>query len=351
MSEPVGMLRFIDLFAGAGGLSIGLEAAGLEARAAVEMDEDSAATYRNWHLQESRLSTGRSEPKMHEADLSTVDLFQYSGEVDIVAGGPPCQPWSLGGLRKGHEDPRDGLILFREALHAISPVAFIMENVGGLLRGSAREAFLTYMRSLEGGQWAIHYRILQAADYGVPQKRERLFVVGLPLDAHWTWPTQQYGPNRRYRWKRAGDVVGATPIGDRNTSIVSYAKVPSLRPNPYHGQIFNGGGRPIDLDQPAPTLLASMGGNKTPWIDTLGIVPEYHSYLRNGGSPRSGLVPGARRITVNEAAALQTFPSNMQFAGSRSSQYRQIGNAVPPRLATTIGCQVVRSLKGQRGDS
>src|SRR5690606_7733132 len=123
---------------------------------------------------------------------------------------------------------------------------------------------------------------------------------------------------------------------------------PSLRPNPYHGQIFNGGGRPIDLDAPAPTLLASMGGNKTPWVDADGIVPEYHAHLSAGGRVRSGQVPGARRITVEEAAGLQTFPTGMRFSGSRSSQYRQVGNAVPPRLARAVGASLLRALTQTR---
>src|SRR5690606_24169814 len=116
------------------------------------------------------------------------------------------------------------------------------------------------------------------------------------------------------------------------------------RPNPYHGQVYNGGGRPINLAEPSPTILASAGGNKTPWLDRDGVVPEYHAHLMKGGKPRVGQVPGARRITVEEAALLQTFPPEIQFSGTRSSQYTQVGNAVPPLLAEVIGRAVVEQL-------
>jgi DNA (cytosine-5)-methyltransferase 1 len=109
----------------------------------------------------------------------------------------------------------------------------------------------------------------------------------------------------------AGSVIGPEPYGEPNTAIITYAR----NPDPYDGQVYNGGGRPIDLRRPARTLLASMGGNKTPWVDTLGVVPEYHRHLLAGGVPRSGRVPGARRITVAEAARLQTFLDGMRFCG------------------------------------
>ena len=94
------------------------------------------------------------------------------------------------------------------------------------------------------------------------------------------------------------------------------------------------------MTEPAPTLLASMGGNKTPWVDTLGVVPAYHAHLRAGGRPREGQVPGARRITVEEAAQLQSFPPGTELAGRRSSCYRQVGNAVPVGLAEVLGYAV-----------
>ena len=125
---------------------------------------------------------------------------------------------------------------------------------------------------------------------------------------------------------------------------MTYAKNPVVRPSPFAGLLFNGGGRPLNLAAPAPTVLASAGWNRTPWIDTAQILPGYHSYLRSGGTPRAGIVPGARRLTVAEAALLQTFPPNLKFAGSRSSQYVQVGNAVPPDLARAVAEELARAL-------
>jgi DNA (cytosine-5)-methyltransferase 1 len=132
--------------------------------------------------------------------------------------------------------------------------------------------------------------------------------------------------------------------GVPNNSIVTYARKPDIRPSPYDGHLFNGGGRAIDLDAPAPTILASAGGNKTPFIDMAGIVPTYHRHLLAGGAPRAGQVDGARRITVQEAATLQTFPRSARLAGPRSKQYTLVGNAVPPRLSRAVGKQLMKHL-------
>ena len=143
----------------------------------------------------------------------------------------------------------------------------------------------------------------------------------------------------------SGDVLSAdATVGDPNPSKVTYAKNPVVRPNPFAGLLFNGGGRPLNLAAPAPTVLASAGWNRTPWIDTKGILDEYHAHLRAGGTPRSGIVPGARRLTVTEAALLQTFPASLTFEGTRGSQYVQVGNAVPPDLAAAMARSLAQSL-------
>lgn len=166
-------------------------------------------------------------------------------------------------------------------------------------------------------------------------------MIGL-LKGSIDFPAPTHAPGK---YVTAGTVLrkGDTQ-GHPNPSKVVYARRPDLRPSPYAGQLFNGGGRAINLDQPTPTILASAGGNKTHFIDELSAVLPYHKHLWDGGKPRTGEMEGGRRITVPESALLQTFPPEMEFAGSRSSQYTQIGNAVPPRLAEVVGTSVARAL-------
>jgi DNA (cytosine-5)-methyltransferase 1 len=243
--------------------------------------------------------------------------------------------------------------MFR-ALDLIRPEAFIIENVAGLESGKTRPYFLGLLQVLEDILgYEVKARTLNAADYGVPQQRLRLFVVGLRT-GRFKFPEPTYGPGHSEGWSTAGEVLSDEPAGSPNSAIVTYAKNPHLRPSPYDGLLFNGGGRPINLNAPARTILASAGGNKTPFIDTLGVVPEYHATLWDveqgkprksyKGAVRIGLVPGARRITVAESAALQTFPEGMEFVGRRSSQYTQVGNAVPPMLAAAVGRAVRAAL-------
>lgn len=332
-ATSVPTVRALDVFAGAGGLSIGLEEAGFNIVAGAEWDADACETFAKAHPAAMVL----------EGDVNAMSFKRWRGSVDVVVGGPPCQPWSTGGKRLGAEDPRDGWPSFVRTLREVNPRAFVAENVAGFATGSRRSRFASLVEELEALGYSVTADVVNAADYGVPQKRQRLVIVGL-RGASFEFPLPRFGPAQKNPWRTAGEVLGPEPIGAGNPSIVTYARCPDLRPSPYDGHVFNGGGRPIDLARPARTLLASMGGNKTPWIDTLDVVPKYHAHLLDGGEPRTGCVPGARRITVEEAALLQTFPVGMHFAGPRSSCYRQIGNAVPPLLAHVVGQRLLALL-------
>lgn len=320
----------IDLFCGAGGLSLGLEAAGFEPVLGVDTSADAMATYR------------RAFPnaKIEQRSIKEIDFRQWRG-VDLVAGGPPCQPFSNGGLRLASQDARDMLPQFVRAVNEAKPKAFIMENVAGLLAPRNREYLDAILEQFDGDYTLLPPRVINAADYGVPQRRLRLVVIGVRGGrVDFPAPTHPIGQQ-----VGSGTVIRRDGcLGDPNPSKVVYAKTPDLRPSPYAGHLFNGGGRALNLSLPAPTILASAGGNKTHFVDQHELVPLYHKYLWDGGRPRIGALEGARRLTVRESALLQTFPADMQFAGSRSSQYTQIGNAVPPKLAEMIGASVAAAL-------
>lgn len=325
-------MRTLDLFCGAGGLSLGFQQAGFQTAAAVEIDKFSAKTF-SGHTPEAYLVN---------SDVKEIDFNEYRGKVDIVIGGPPCQPFSTGGLRKAKEDERDMVPEFIRAISKIRPMAFVMENVPGLMTGDRKNYLREIMHALYNLGYEVNSSVLKAEEYGVPQKRRRLFVVGIK-NKKFYFPEATHGNYADMPVVAAGEILSDKPLGSPNNSKVFYAKKVDIRPSPYHGLLFNGGGRAIDLSNPAPTIISSAGGNKTHFIDTLGVVPEYHAYLRSGGIPREGEVPGCRRITAKESALIQTFPEEIAFAGPASAQYRQIGNAVPPLLAFTVA----KSLKNQ----
>lgn len=330
-SRRTATLTSIDLFTGAGGLTIGLERAGFRPLIGVETNSDACRTF----------AGGFPDVPIEPRPVETYDFRQFEG-VDLVAGGPPCQPFSSGGKGLASADERDMIPQFVRAVAEARPRAFLMENVSALFGGTHRDYLGPVLERLESLGYSLSTAVLNAAEYGVPQKRRRGFVVGV-RHGRFAFPQPTHGPRGGHPFVPAGVVLRADQvIGEPNLSQVFYAKTPDLRPSPYDGQLFNGGGRPIDLAVPCHTILASAGGNKTHFLDTLNAVPAYHAHLARGGQPRIGTLPGARRITPEESALIQTFPPGMHFHGSRSSRYAQIGNAVPPLLASVIG----RALRG-----
>ena len=323
-------LTSIDLFCGAGGLSLGLERAGFRPVLGLDLNKDACATYRR----------AFPEAEVMQRSVTGVDFRQWRG-VDLIAGGPPCQPFSNGGKRLAASDARDMLPEFVRAVNEALPRVFIMENVAGLLAPRNRDYFDKILAMFSDRYTVLPPRIVNAAEYGVPQNRLRVMVVGFLHEAV-DFPPPTHRP---VHYVASGSVViQGEVLGEPNPSKVVYAKTPDLRPSPYAGQLFNGGGRALKLDKPAPTVLASAGGNKTHFIDEMNLVPAYHKHLSNGGMPKVGELKGGRRLTVLESALLQSFPKEMVFVGSRSSQYTQIGNAVPPRLAEVVGASVARAL-------
>jgi DNA (cytosine-5)-methyltransferase 1 len=330
-------MNTIDLFSGPGGLSIGLKRAGYEILANVEINSDAMETYVSHDL----------DAEHYNMDVRKVSFEKFRRKVDVVVGGPPCQPFSVGGLRKAQADERDMIPEFIRCLRESRPSAFIMENVPGLIQKNTRPYFDSVLSQLSLCGFRLNWAVLNSADYGVPQKRKRLFILG-SRDIQLRFPSATHGPGTKARHLSALDVIGSDPIGEAPNCPVKFAKFPDLRPSPYAGHIYNGGGRPIDPNGPCHTILASAGGYKTHWFDTLNVAPEYHAHLRAGGKPREGEVPGAKRMSVEESALVQTFPKGMQFAGRKSSQYTQVGDAVPPDLAFIVGRSVFFQLNGKK---
>ncbi len=329
-------MKAIDLFSGSGGMTIGMKNAGFVPLASVEKRKDAVNTY----------TAHTPEAEHYCEDIRNVSFSQYRTKAEIVFGGPPCQPFSTGGLRRGTSDHRNMMPAYIGVLEEVQPRAFVIENVPGLTTKSRISYLTVLLKDLSNLGYKVSWRVLLAADYGVPQKRKRLFIVGMKDTSFW-FPRPTHGPNATKDHVPSSSVISIENAnGEPPNCPVVFAKYPDPRKSPYAGHVYNGGGRPIDLNAPCHTVLASAGGYKTHWIDTQNIAPAYTKHLRDGGYPWQGEVPGARRMTVRESALIQTFPENMEFAGKQSSQYTQIGDAVPPVLAEAVGIALVRQLTG-----
>ncbi|MCG5254530.1 DNA cytosine methyltransferase [Brevibacillus agri] len=365
-------MRALELFAGAGGLALGTEKAGFEHVAVAEWNADACSTLRR----------NRPHWNIIQGDVRQLNYSDIGSNIDLVTGGPPCQPFSLGGRHKAWNDERD---MFPEAIRAvreIRPRAFLFENV----RGLARQSFSTYIEYIilqltypsllrkTNESWQEHLsrleqhhtgtggnnpeykvippRVLNAADYGVPQRRDRIFFVGFRADvnAKWSfpepthsqyalqvskWVTGDYWRERNILptqptpsskviaqlsqisidslltpWVTLRDAINDLPDPRLNTGISNHVYQPGARPYPGHTGSL--------LDEPSKTLKAGDHG-----------VP--------GGENMIAFPDGTYRyLTIRESARVQTFPDDYTFEGSWSEAMRQIGNAVPVELAARI---------------
>lgn len=320
-------MRAIDLFAGAGGLSMGLAKAGFSVDLAVEADRAATEVYKRLH----------PSAEIWQEQVDPARLRGLRGSVDLLAAGPPCQPFSSAGKRLGYRDPRDGFPSLLAAIDQVKPSSVLIENVVGLTQGGRRRYFVRLVAELESRGYLVVSRVLDAADFGVRQHRRRVFLVatkGQPFE----FPSPSHGPTADRAWLSCGSVLGRrrAAYDTENKAAVVFAKRPHVRASPFSGLLFNGSGRPLCLNQPAPTILASAGGNKTHFIDHLEMVPGYHRHLLAGGKPRRGALDGAARLTPGQCAALQSLPGGA-FRGPVSTRYRLIGNAVPPKLGRAVG--------------
>lgn len=384
----------IELFTGGGGLALAMHQAGFGHLLAVELDKRACETLRaqiaTAYDPTAAPAADSSAWPLVEGDVHLVDFQPWTGKVDVVAGGVPCQPWSLGGAHKGYEDPRNLWPELFRCVRETRPRAIIAENVQGLLRPSFRPYYDYILRELkapfeervEGEDWRDHDRRLikalerdddltrrydvecyqvNAADYGVPQIRSRVLVVGFRKDlglAGWKFPTPTHSEaallhdqaTGKY-WKRHGipvpDGSGVGSLAPERGTLEPWRTVrdaisdlpPPLEPledkleHPdwlhhygWPGAREYPGHTPNDLDRPAKTVKAGVHG-----------VPGGETVLRlDDGS--------IRYMTVREVARIMTFPDNWQLKGPRGEQMRQLGNAVPVRLGRVVAEAVAAAL-------
>lgn len=377
----------IELFCGTGGLALGLQNAGFHHKALYEWDKDSCD---NIKANIAAGYEGITDWNIFQSDVRTVSYDGLTGKIDMISGGPPCQPFSLGGKAQAYNDKRD---MFPEAVRAVRevmPEVFIFENVKGLLRKSFSLYFsyiilqLTYPSIVkpQGMTWEEHralleqhhtsnqhgeceynvvFRLLNAADYGVPQLRHRVVIVGFrkDVDAHWSFPSPTHSKEALLysKWvtgdywerhdipapkecplsKQALNTLRSTiencdslmlPWQTTRDAIGDLPDPQSREATTYDNHIFRAGAKIYPghsgsvLDEPSKTIKA--GAHGVPGGENMIV-------LDNGN---------VRYYTVRESARIQTFPDNYHFVASWTESMRQIGNAVPVKLAEAVGKSV-----------
>lgn len=343
-------LSAISLFSGAGGMDVGFSSAGIRPVFANELDEAASKTYAANH-------------GAHVQQGSILDHFEslhrFCG-VDVVFGGPPCQGFSVAG-KMDPDDERSGLIrTFFDAVDVVRPHGFVCENVKALAVLTRWSGVRDELMTRSGKDHFSALVVLNSSDYGVPQNRERMFLVGvrkggaIRSNEH----LHQVLLDELSKHKRSAPTVAELiralgPAGSVGNSRICNAKItyaanPVLRKSPYAGMMFNGAGRPLNPYGHSCTLPASMGGNKTPIVDEeyifnggLNYIEQYHQHLVEGGLPKKGEAPKRlRRLTVDECLAIQTFPKDYVLVGSQSAAFKQIGNAVPCLMAEAVAASM-----------
>ncbi|HEX7278233.1 MAG TPA: DNA cytosine methyltransferase [Solirubrobacterales bacterium] len=373
---PDEALRAIELFAGAGGLMLGLEAAGFRTVVANEVHRDPCKTL------------GRNFPEVPVLegsirDLSADQLLETAGcgpggsrpEIDLIAGGPPCQGFSTAGL-KDPADPRNTLIGdFVRVIEGVQPRFFLLENVTGLRTLHGGRLFDNVLDELDRLGYRFHHRVLHAADYGVPQMRKRLFIVGARDGDPPGFPEPTHRePDRPgdelSAYVTCGEALGDIPAIDQGEICFEYEAPPAT---PYQRRMRAGSDEVLNHQASrhrAETMayygLVPAGGT---WLD----IPVERRKRKQGmqrwpleglartvtSEPTDFLHPTLNRIpTIRELARIQSFPDKFEFMGQRTtgnkmrrlgycSQSQQVGNAVPPLLAEAVGSSLARAAAGR----
>ena len=330
--------KLVELFAGAGGLAIGMEQAGFDSVLLNEIDKNACATLRK----------NRPEWNVLEGDISEIDFSKYKDTIDILSGGFPCQAFSYAGNKQGFEDTRGTLFFeYARAVKEINPKVIVAENVRGLLKHDDGKTLQTIKSIIdELGYELVDPRVLKAVFYRVPQKRERLLLIAIRKDlapgVKFKWPS----PYERLMTMK--DALKKGDLYDSDVPLSDGQKYPE-RKSEILEKVPEGGywrDLPDDLQREYMMKSYFLGGGKTgmarrlAWDEpslTLTCAPAQKQTERCHPSE-------TRPLTVREYARIQTFPDSWEFCGSTSSQYKQIGNAVPVNLAHAVARSLIRLL-------
>lgn len=331
----------IELFAGAGGLALGIEKAGFDTIALIEIDKDAADTLKynrpDWNIICDDI-----------ANISCLNLEEYfrikKGELDLLSGGAPCQSFSYAGKRLGLEDAR-GTLFYHYAtfLEKLQPKIFLFENVKGLLTHDKGRTYQTILNIFEKSGYTItdsQIKVLNAWDYGVAQKRERLITVGIRKDLtnkiKFDFPTpHKYKPVLRDILLDCPKSEG-TPYSEYKRKI--FELVP---PGGYWRDI------PEDIAKEYMKSCWYMGGGRTGILRRLSLDEPSLAVLTSPSQKQTDRCHPleARPFTIRENARCQSFPDDWHFCGSIGQQYKQVGNAVPVNLAYEIGLKIKEGLE------
>lgn len=333
--KPKRKYKLVELFAGAGGLALGMEKAGFKSVLLNELDKHACNTLRE----------NRPKWNVLEGDISTIDFAAYENQIDILSGGFPCQAFSYAGKKLGFEDTRGTLFYeFARAVKETNPKIIIAENVRGLLKHEEGKTLKVISRIIdEIGYELVDPRVLKAVFYQVPQKRERLFLVGIRKDlaphVRFNWPSPYSrimtmrdalkkgalfdsdvpkSPGQAYPEKKA-TILARVPQGGYWRDLPDHLQREYMKKSYFLGGGKTGMARRLSWDEPCLTLTCAPAQKQTERCH-----PEE-----------------TRPLTVREYARIQTFPDDWSFSGPLTSQYKQIGNAVPVNLAYAVGRALV----------
>ena len=346
--------RMISLYTGAGGLDLGLEAAGFRTSLCVELDPDSRKTILKnrpkWKLsQPGDIHKNTPDGVLEQAEVQ-------SGEVDLLVGGPPCQPfsksafWSNGGVRGTQDDRAEAVPAYFRVVEVALPRAFLLENVMGFASIGVNGDVLDVLRSMladinlrKGTNYQLQIFGINAASYGVPQIRERLFLLGSIDGQEIDLPPPTHGDDSRLRpVATAWDAIGDLDTIDWGNDLDPAGKWGGLVSSIPEGKNYlwhtsRGGGRPL------------FGWRTRYWSFLLKLSKRKPSWtIQAKPGPATGPFHWRNRLlSIRELARLQTFPDEYEFAGDRRSVHCQIGNAVPCAIGELLGLEIRRQLLGE----